>query len=360
MQVWLQESLRPSAILPERPGRWVAFPAWPHDAVQNRSWHLGAAGLSDDSQPNVTRIIDSPVETGATAGEWCPYSGHGELPAEQRPDDGRSVIFETEPLSEPVEIVGAPLLDLSISIDDETALLAARLQDVHPDGASLNVSYGLLNVSQRKGSDDPKPFPAKGTETVRMTLNDIAHIFPAGHRIRVAVSTNFWPIAWPAPRRVVVKLQTGQSKLTLPVLQAKADLPKPQSFAPSSAEDPGLITVKSAGARIKSFTEIGTGEFVMNVDRAKTEYRVEATGTDVMHKTSETFHIKAGEPNSARVEEWGDWSLSRGDWNIRTKSHLTLSSTEKTFELSASMEAYEGEALIKTRHFAFSIPRCLV
>jgi putative CocE/NonD family hydrolase len=360
MQVWLQESVRPSAILPERPGRWVAFPSWPHAAVRERVWHLGAAGLSDDAQPNVMRIIDSPVETGATAGEWCPYSGHGELPADQRPDDGRSVVFETEPLSEPVEIVGAPLLDLSISLDDETALLAARLQDVHPDGASLNVSYGLLNVSQRKGSDDPRPFPAKRTETVRLTLNDIAHVFPAGHRIRVAVSTNFWPIAWPSPRHVVVKLQTGESKLTLPVLQAKADLPKPQSFGPAVAEDPGLITVKSAGARIKTFTESGAGEFTMIVDRAKTEYRVEATGTDVMHKGTETFTIKAGEPNSARVEECGDWSLVRGDWKIRTRSHLTLSSTEKTFELSASMEAYEGEALIKARHFAFSIPRRLV
>jgi hypothetical protein len=136
MQVWLQDSVRPSAVQPERPGRWVAFPQWPHEAVQPRVWHLGADGLSDGTQPDLTRVIDSPLETGITFSEWCAYSGSGELPGDQRTDDGRSVVFETEPLSEPVAIVGAPLFDLNVTLDDETALLAGRLQDVHPDGAS--------------------------------------------------------------------------------------------------------------------------------------------------------------------------------------------------------------------------------
>ncbi|HEY4162600.1 MAG TPA: CocE/NonD family hydrolase [Dongiaceae bacterium] len=362
MQVWLQDSVRPSAVQPERPGRWVAFPQWPHDSVQLRAWHLGADGLSDGTQPDLTQVIDSPLETGITFGEWCAYSGSGELPGDQRTDDGRSVVFETEPLSEPVAIVGAPLFDLNVTLDDETALLAGRLQDVHPDGASLNVSYGLLNVSQRNGSADPKPFPAKGTETVRLLLNDIAHVFPAGHRIRIAVSTNFWPLAWPAPRRVAVTLHTGKSRLTLPVLAKGAKLPAPQSFGPAVAPDPHAVAVKTEGARVRTTTENpATREFVVTVDRAKSEYRVLATGTDLMHKTGEVFSLTAGQPNSARMEVLSDWSLSRGkDWNIRTKSHLTLASTEKTFELSASMEAYEDEALIKTRNFAFSIPRRLV
>ena len=32
-----------------------------------------------------------------------------------------------------------------------------------------------------------------------MQLNDIAHAFPAGHRMRIALSTSYWPIAWPSP-----------------------------------------------------------------------------------------------------------------------------------------------------------------
>jgi len=361
MQVWVQDSVRPSAMLEERPGRWAAFPSWPHPAVVAEDWHLGAGGLTRAPQTDAMRIIDSPLATGLTFGEWCPYSSHGELPADQRPDDGRSVVFETAPLEEPLEIAGAPFIDLSISVDDETALLSARLQDVHPDGASLNVSYGLLNVAQRHGSDDPRPFPVGGRETVRLKLNDIAHRFPPGHRIRIALSSSFWPLAWPAPRKKPIALMTAESRLVLPVLTADGALPAPQSFGPAIAEDHRAVIVQSAGGRTRQTREDPTTRsVVVEVDRAKSKYRVQATGTEVAHQTRETFFISADEPNSARIENISDWSLSRPGWDVRTKAAVTLASTEHTFELSASMEAYESETLIGSRHFAFSIPRKLV
>jgi hypothetical protein len=37
-----------------------------------------------------------------------------------------------------------------------------------------------------------------------------------------------------------------------------------------------------------------------------------------------------------------------------------LASTETTFELSASMEAFEADELVMKRDFSFSIPRRLV
>jgi len=361
MQVWVQDSIRPSAVQPERPGRWVAFPSWPHEAVTPRAWHLGDGGLSDRPQVDASTVIDSPLETGLTFGEWCPYSGNGELPADQRPDDGRSVIFETPPLEAPLEIVGAPVIDLAISVDAETALLSARLQDVHPDGASLNLSYGLLNISQRGGSDKPRAFPAGKRETVRLQLNDIAHRFPAGHRIRIAISTSFWPIAWPSPRRKPVTLATAQSRLTLPVLADTSKLPTPRSFGPAIAEETHAVIVQTSGGRTRRTREDPSARTVeVDVERAKSQYRVRATGTEVTHQTNETFFIQVDDPNSARIENRSDWSLSRPGWEVRTKAVVTLASTEHTFELNASMEAYESAALVGTRHFSFSIPRRLV
>jgi putative CocE/NonD family hydrolase len=360
MQVWMQDGIRPSSVQPERPGRWVAFPNWPHPAVKPTDWHLGDGSLAPDQQPSTSRVIDSPLETGLTFGEWCPYSGNGELPDDQRADDGRSVVFETAPLESAVEIAGAPLIDLDITLDDETALLAARLQDVHPDGASLNVSYGLLNISQRHGSADPRPFPRGGRETVRLRLNDIAHAFPAGHRIRIAVSTSFWPLAWPSPRHAPVTLNTEGSRLILPVLSSEKDLPKPRQFGPAIAEESGALIVHASGGRTRTTEQDpASGETLVHVHRAKSDYRVQATGTEVSHQSGEIFRITRDSPNSARVEGWADWSLSRGGWNVRTKSQLVLASTENTFELSASMEAYEDDNLVTTRHFAFSIPRRL-
>ena len=361
MQVWLQDSVRPAAVLPERPGRWVAFSQWPDPAVRVESWHLGDAGLTRAAQAGTMRLIDSPLETGLTFGEWCPYSSQGELPADQRPDDGRSVVFETAPLQEPLEIVGAPLIDLAISVDDETALLSARLQDVHPDGASLNVSYGLLNIAQRDGGDRPRAFPAGSSETVRLKLNDIAHRFPAGHRIRIALSTSFWPIAWPAPRKTPVSLATGASRLSLPVLSGEKSLPTPRRFDPPLPETADAVMVLSSGGRMRETREDpSTRRVEVTVDRAKSRYVVRATGTEVSHETGETFSIGGDAPNSARVENRSDWSIARNGWRVRTKAVVTLASTEHTFELSATMDAYEAESLFLTRHFSVSIPRKLV
>ena len=45
--------------------------------------------------PTATSIVASSLATGVTFGEWCPYGLAGELPADQRPDDGRSVVFDS-------------------------------------------------------------------------------------------------------------------------------------------------------------------------------------------------------------------------------------------------------------------------
>jgi hypothetical protein len=63
----------------------------------------------------------------------------------------------------------------------------------------------------------PKPLAAGERSEAIIKLNDIAHSFPAGHRIRVAISMAYWPIVWPAPEPVTLGIYTGASALELPV-----------------------------------------------------------------------------------------------------------------------------------------------
>ena len=49
-----------------------------------------------------------------------------------------------------------------------------------------------------------------------MRLNDIAYAFPAGHTVRLAISTAYWPMLWPAPEPVELTVFTGASRLELP------------------------------------------------------------------------------------------------------------------------------------------------
>ena len=53
-----------------------------------------------------------------------------------------------------VEILGAPVVSLDIACDKPTGMIAARLEDVSPNGASTLVSYGLLNLTHRYGHEE--------------------------------------------------------------------------------------------------------------------------------------------------------------------------------------------------------------
>ncbi len=70
-----------------------------------------------------------------------------------------------------------------------------------PTGASLRVSFGILNLAHRDGHEAPAPLVPGQRYRVRIQLNDAGSVFPAGHRIRLALSTAYWPMIWPAPRR---------------------------------------------------------------------------------------------------------------------------------------------------------------
>ncbi len=61
-------------------------------------------------------------------------------------DDGLSLCFDSEPVSEPIELLGNPVVELDLASDRPQAQIGIRLCDVSPDGSSLRVSYAVLNL----------------------------------------------------------------------------------------------------------------------------------------------------------------------------------------------------------------------
>ena len=112
----------------------------------------------------------------------------------------RSLVFETPPLDTSIEILGAAIVTLDVASDRPIANLAVRLCDVHPSGESLRVSYGVLNLTHRDGHEKPAPLAIGERYRVRIQLNDAGSVFPAGHRVRLALSTAYWPMIWPSSR----------------------------------------------------------------------------------------------------------------------------------------------------------------
>ncbi|WP_409331011.1 alpha/beta fold hydrolase [Trujillonella humicola] len=118
---------------------------------------------------------------------------------------GQFAAFDSRPLPEAVEVVGAPTVDLAVSSPSGTAVLFAKLYDVAPEGG-LTLPAGLVAPVQLTGlSTDP----AAPTE-VTVTLPGIVHRFETGHTMRVLVSSTDQAFALPAePAVYAVALADG-------------------------------------------------------------------------------------------------------------------------------------------------------
>jgi len=109
---------------------------------------------------------------------------------------------------------------------------------VAPDGASTRISYGLLNLTHRNGHERPLALVPGERITVTVQLNDVAHAFAPGNRIRVALSTSYWPLVWPSPEPVTLGVFAGASRLMLPSRAPRAEDKKLRPFSDSEAAPP--------------------------------------------------------------------------------------------------------------------------
>jgi hypothetical protein len=292
------------------------------------------------------------------------------MPGDQRPDDGRSVNFDSSPLETGFEILGAPVVRLTLSADRPRAFLAVRLNEVAPDGASTRVSYGLLNLAHRASHEMPEPLELGKYYTVTVRLNDAAHSFAPGNRLRLAISTAYWPVAWPSPEPVVVTLFTGKSVLELPerpphALDARLrDFDEPEVAAPRAAAAP---EVEGDGAaeeiqRIVQY-DLATGETtytnIMDRDESGTVqvYPLGAIGLEIGHGITERFSIRDDDANSSVAEILHSTVSRRDGWSVRVETRTCLTSTDTEFRIEASLDAYEGEELVFTRRWDRAIPR---
>ena len=165
-----------------------------------------------------------PATVGRTNPIWLKNGdGSPECPLDQRADDAVSLCFDTEPLAEPLAFFGTPVVTLEVASDRPVAQVSARLSEVRADGAVALVSFGILNLTHDEAHERVTPLVPGAPVAVRLRLNDNAHRFAAGSRIRVAVATGLWPIAWPAPEPVTLTVTTGRSTLTLPVRPDRAE-----------------------------------------------------------------------------------------------------------------------------------------
>jgi len=370
IRAWMQDSVPPTTSYEQRPGRWVGEDSWPSSRVEDTSFVLtpdyrllpqgqrqvdAPSVASDEEEPFIS--VMSPLSTGLFAGKWCSYAATPDLPHDQRQEDGGALVFNSELLAENIEIFGAPVLDLEYETDRPLCIVAVRISDVQPDGKATRVTYGVQNLSHRNGHAEYAPVETGRRHRSSVQLNHLAQLFPKGHRIRVAISTSYWPLAWPAPTPVTLKVFPEKCRLQLPVRPPRASdrgisFPQPEIASPIAVEQRAVTDhnwhVIYDLANDRHTLHVVDDSGIEHISDADIEYE---------RKTEEWYSSVADDFESISAEVRSVRGLRRGAWRPRVLTRTRLTCTEGHFRLIAELDAFEGEQRICSRNWDRRIPR---
>jgi hypothetical protein len=282
-----------------------------------------------------------------------------ELPFDQRIDDARSMVFDSAPLQDPFELLGAAALTLDVAVDRPVAFIAVRLNEVLPSGESSRVSYGILNLCHRDSDASPTALQPGRRYTVKLLLDNAAHRFHVGNRVRIAISTAYWPMILPSPEPVALTLFAGASKVTLPVRPPSAKDAHLRAFGPafvppvavqSVSSKPGLHVVEWDAVSKKQVIRHEVGDEVVLLTDINTRLR-----------SSNRMRCEIGEDNtdgSIEYEYMIGWE--REQWRPRVVASTKMTTGKSEFLMWGEINAFNGEEKVFSRAWTRKIRRQLV
>jgi uncharacterized protein len=361
LRAWMPQARRPAPGYQVHPGRWLAAGSWPAPQVETRSLRLGprvlgtgAPGAADDGDAEL-RVCGT-ESAAADLGQWGGHGGLTEFPPDQRPEDGLSLSFDTEPLAGPVEILGFPVARLELAADQPLALAAVRLCDVWPDGASTLITRGLKNLTHRKSDEYPEPLVPGQRYLFDIQLNSVGYQVPAGHRLRLSVSPTYWPWAWPSPVPVTLSLFPGGSVLELPAWTEPGQHEPPAHFAvpERGPMPPHELLSGESGREVRRDVASGTVEVIST---GSDGHRLLDDGLEYREQERDVLRITDGAPLSAMVQCDRVFAVGRGQWQTTVRTTSTMSATASAFQVTNVLDAYEGDRRVLTKTWHTEVPR---
>lgn len=359
LTVWMQDSVSPTEA--KRPGRWVVEQSWPSPNVHEQSFYLnpGEIVATDQSEPiDKTLFIQSPLSVGLFAGKWMSYGTPADIPRDQREEDGGALVFDSEPLSSPLGLLGAPRVELTLRSDKPIALVAIRLSEVAPDGKATRISFGLLNLAHRKSSEHPSPIEPNRQYKVTVPLNYLGQEVSGGSRLRLSISTSYWPLAWPSPEPVNLAIVAGASRLVLPVRTTLDD--EPLIVPPPASEGYPPIATTLLQPSKREWTVIhnlATNESRQEVVNDAETLRLDDTQWEFGRSVRERYSYVDYRYDTVRGEVVAERHFKRGDWRVRTVTRTVLTSSRTHFRIQATLDAYEGDSRIFAKSWDERIAR---
>lgn len=181
---------------------WLSTDRWTWD-TRSSELHLHADGRLDHRPaplPATGRTVSydprnpSPSHGGARFDPFDPSLEAGPIDirdAVERRDD--VLIYTSDVLDQPVWVTGSIRFECSFSADRPDTDIALRLADVHPDGRSIILADGIHRARFRGGTHRAELLEPGTRTSLTVELQQIAHVFLPGHRLRIVLSGSNYP-----------------------------------------------------------------------------------------------------------------------------------------------------------------------
>ncbi|ATN37377.1 peptidase S15 (plasmid) [Rhizobium sp. ACO-34A] len=346
LRLWVGENLQPHPRYPKIDGRWITVPGWPSEGA-SLALHPDDRMLSTAPALTVDPVrVDTPQHLGAYAGEWCPLDGGGDGPefqADNRADDGLSICYDTPVLRETVELVGIARLKLDMAMDRDKATVIVRLNEVAPDGVSARVTFAIRRI------DRPAGVAAGERFSFEIPLKGVAYAFRPGNRIRLAISTTYWPMVWPEKERSAITFYPDATTFLLPGMpetagQSPVVFGPPVSAAPIPSEDvqPGDI--------IRTATwDATTGECHLTNANQRRTWKLD--GQTLGGRGAHGYSILPSDPASAKAYFESTQKYEREGWAIRLQTRSDVFWEDGMLVLESRYTAFENEQCVFEREW---------
>jgi len=363
LRAWIQEPARAARDDLARPGRWVAEDEWPPAAAGRQELRLdldAAPALAAHGEAAAGRIShSSPQSVGMDAGAWCAYGNPGDLPGDQRADDSRSLSFDSAPLGERVELLGQPVVELAVASDQPLGFVMARLCDVAPDGVSTVITRGALNLCHLDGRAAPRALAPGETVNATIPLKAVGYALAPGHRLRLALSTSYWPWLWPSPRQATITVEAGgASRLRLPARAPRPEADERVGFGPPETAAPLEVEVLTPRRpRLEIARDDVTGHVSLTMARSFSGGKRLPSGLEYHDEDPVTFSIVEGDPLSARVECRRHIVSRREGWETSLDVTAVMTADAESFHVSSTLDAFDGGTPVHRAVHSKTIPR---
>ena len=360
--VFVREHHPPDTTLEEIPGHWRWEEGWPVERTDRQEWRLQADhGLARATAAEATHTLTYQPSLGLEGGG--PTMWWGSLTPDQQPMDDHSLVYDSEPLAAPLEILGRPRALLHVSADAPRANWVVRISDVAPNGEVTQVAGAAFNGTHRQSARSPSDIVPGEVFPLEIETHFTSWTFPEGHRIRVAISNGQWPMLWPTPylftSTLVIGGDTG-ARVVLPVIPPSPVERRPEFQSPVhgaglpgyEAIDSGNVTGYAAITEIERDPETGAAVGIAtNSGAYRYPWGVSRFEEFIEHRTSDR------EP--AHTSTIGRYRLTHEleDRTLVFDQTVEFSSDAEHFRLKFHRRALVDGALVREKAWDETIPR---